>query len=179
MSTTATRTPPRITLVVAADEAGGIGKAGGLPWHLPADLRFFKRVTQGHPVVMGRKTHESIGRALPGRHNVVISHDPDCRTAAGCLVAESLEAALDIAAREPGGTEVMVIGGAAIFAQALPRAERIYLTRVHARLPADTFLPAIDWDDWEEVWREDHPADAANPYAYSFILLERRRAAGD
>lgn len=165
---------PRLTLVVAADEGGGIGLAGGLPWRLPGDLKFFRKVTMGHPLVMGRRTHESIGRALPGRANIVISRDPAYRPAEGCRRAGSLDEAVEMAAREPGGEEIMVIGGAEIFRQALPRADRLYLTRVHARLPADTFLPEIDESDWRECWREDHAADARNDHAYSFILLARR-----
>lgn len=164
---------PRVTLVVAADLAEGIGKDGALPWRLPGDLRFFKRVTSGHPVVMGRKTHDSIGRALPGRTNVVISRNPAYRPAEGCRTAGSLLVALDIAAEAEGGEEIMVIGGAEVIREVLPRAERIYLTRVHGRFPADTFLPDIDWSAWREVWREDHPADDKNPYPHSFILLER------
>ncbi|RDD62534.1 dihydrofolate reductase [Ferruginivarius sediminum] len=167
---------PRVTLVVAADEQGGIGLDGGLPWRLPNDLKFFKRVTAGHPLVMGRRTHESIGRALPGRTNIVISRNPDYRPMTGCLKAGSLEEALSFAAREPGGEEVMVIGGAEIFREALARAERIYLTRVHATVAADTFLPSVDPDEWRERWRESHAADECNPHAYSFILLERRSA---
>lgn len=163
---------PRITLVVAADEAGAIGQAGGLPWRLPADLQFFKRVTMGHPLVMGRKTHESIGRSLPGRLNVVVTRDPAYRPFEGAVVADSLEDALAKAA-EADGEEAMVIGGAEIFRQALPMAERIYLTRVHATFDADTFLPDVPPGQWNEVWREEHGADDRNPYGFSFRLLER------
>lgn len=164
----------RVTLVVAADEAGGIGLDGGLPWRLPEDLKFFKRVTQGHPLVMGRKTHDSIGRALPGRSNIVVSRDPACRVAEGCDLAESLADGLAKAARAPGGDEIMVIGGAELFRQVLPLADRIYLTRVHAKLPADTWLPDLESDAWEEIWREDHAADERHAYGYSFIRLDRQ-----
>jgi dihydrofolate reductase len=165
-----------VALVVAADEADGIGRDGRLPWHLPGDLAFFKRVTMGCPLVMGRKTHESIGRALPGRRNIVVTRDRDYRPCTGAETAGSLEDALELA--RSGGPEavpeaVMVIGGAEIFAAALPQARRLYLTRVHATVACDTFLPAIDWSQWRETWRETHPADARNPYAYSFLLLER------
>lgn len=168
---------PPVALVVAADAAGGIGRDGGLPWHLPGDLAFFKRVTMGRPLVMGRKTHDSIGRALPGRRNLVVTRDPAYRPFDGAETAASLDAALD-AARADGPDAVMVIGGAEIFAAALPMAQRLYLTRVHATTDCDTFLPQIDWSHWRETWREDHPADARNPYAYSFLLLERVRSGG-
>lgn len=173
--------PPRaiIGLVVAADEAGGIGKDGGLPWHLPNDLKFFKRVTSGHPVVMGRKTHQSIGKALPGRANVVVSRDPDYRPAEGCVSAPAIDTALAMARRMEGGETIMVIGGAEVFRAVLPRADRIYLTRVHATFPADTFLPDIDETEWREAWREDQPADERNAYRHTFVLLERRRSGGE
>lgn len=163
---------PRVTLVVAADAAGGIGKDGDLPWRLPEDLKFFKRVTMGHPLVMGRKTHDSIGRSLPGRLNVVVTRQAGYQPHAGAVVAASLEDALAKAANADP-EEVMVIGGAEIFRLALPLADRIYLTRVHATFDADTFLPGVDPARWHESWREDHAADARNPHAYSFILLER------
>jgi len=172
MSRAGQGTGPRITLVVAADEAGGIGKDGGLPWRLPGDLAFFKRVTMGHPLIMGRKTHESIGRSLPGRRNVVVTRDPGYRPFGDAATAASLDAALALAA-QADPAEAMVIGGAEIFRQALPMAERIYLTRVHATFDADTHLPALDLGTWAERWREDHAADARNPHAYSFLLLQR------
>lgn len=163
---------PRMTLVVAADEAGGIGQDGGLPWRLPDDLNWFKRVTMGYPLVMGRKTHESIGRSLPGRLNVVITRQAGYLPFDGAVVAGSLPAALDRAARD-NADEVMVIGGAEIFRAALPMADRVLLTRVHDRFAADTFLEDLDTGTWRETWREEHPADARNPHAYSFIELVR------
>ena len=166
-------TDSAIALVVAADRAGGIGYEGGLPWHLPADLQFFKRVTRGHPVVMGRKTHESIGRCLPQRTNIVVSRDPDYRPWENAQCVESLAAALAAAARQGAGGPVMVIGGEEIFRQALDRARILYLTRIDASFPADTFLPEIDWSAWDEVWREDHEPDDRNPVPYSFIRYER------
>lgn len=167
---------PEIALVVAADEAGGIGDRGGLPWHLPGDLAFFKRVTMGCPLVMGRRTHESIGRALPGRANIVVTRQSGYTPFAGAWAAACLDGALAQAAESAPGAPVMVIGGAGLFAQALPRARRLYLTRVHARCPADTHLPAIAWDEWTETWRADHDADERNPVPYSFHVLERRPA---
>ena len=163
---------PRMTLVVAADEAGGIGLGGDLPWRLPDDLKWFKRVTMGHPLVMGRKTHESIGRGLPGRLNVVITRQAGYQPYAGAVVADSLETALTRAGADDAA-EVMVIGGAEIFRSALPIADRVLLTRVHDTFPADTFLDDLDPASWRETWREDHEADARNPHAYSLIELVR------
>ena len=163
---------PRMTLVVAADQAGGIGLDGDLPWRLPDDLKWFKRVTMGYPLVMGRKTHESIGRSLPGRLNVVITRQDGYVPYDGAEVAGSLAAALDRAAAD-NADEVMVIGGAEIFRSALPMADRVLLTRVHATFAADTFLNDLDPGEWREIWREDHAADARNPHAYSFIELMR------
>ena len=162
-----------LTLVVAADKRDGIGHRGGLPWHLPNDLRFFKRVTNGHPLIMGRKTHESIGRALPGRPNIVISRDPHYTPFEGALCAGSLDAALGAAHEALPNSPVMVIGGEQIFRLALPWAARLYLTRIHGEYPADTLLPAIDWEHWREIWREDQPTDEKNEVAHSFILYER------
>ena len=163
---------PRMTLVVAADEAGGIGLGGDLPWRLPDDLKWFKRVTMGYPLVMGRKTHESIGRSLPGRLNVVITRQADYVPFNGAVVADSLETALDRAAAD-NAEEVMVIGGAEIFRSALPISDRVLLTRVHDTFPADTFLDDLDPASWRETWREDHEANARNPHPYSFIELLR------
>ncbi len=163
---------PRMTLVVAADQAGGIGHNGDLPWRLPDDLKWFKRVTMGHPLVMGRKTHESIGRSLPGRLNVVITRQGDYMPFDGAVVADSLETAL-ARAGEDDAAEVMVIGGAEIFRSALGMADRVLLTRVHDTFEADTFLDDLDLATWRETWREDHQADARNPHAYSFIELLR------
>lgn len=159
----------RITLVVAMDEAGVIGADGDMPWHLPADLRHFKRVTLGKPVLMGRRTHESIGRPLPGRLNLVLTRDRHL-VAPGCDVVHDMDQAL---AAAEGVPELMVIGGAEIFRLFLPRADRILLTRVHGRFSGDTWFPDPDLADWKEVSREDFPADARNPHAYSFQELER------
>jgi dihydrofolate reductase len=163
---------PRMTLVVAADVAGGIGQDGGLPWRLPDDLKWFKRVTMGYPLVMGRKTHDSIGRSLPGRLNIVITRQDDYVPYDGAVVVGSLEAALARAARE-NAHEVMVIGGAEIFRSALEMADRVLLTRVHDTFAADTHLDDLDPASWRETWREDHPANERNPHAYSFIELVR------
>lgn len=159
-----------LSIVVAAGENNEIGKGGRMPWHLPADLKHFKTLTLGKPVIMGRKTFAAIGKPLPGRRNIVVTRDPNFQVD-GCEVAHSFMDALILAA---GAPEIMVIGGAEIYREALPRAQRIYSTRVHARFDADTFFPQLDLDDWKETAREDHVADERNPFAYSFITLERR-----
>ena len=158
-----------VAIVVAMSENRVIGRRNALPWRLPADLRHFRRITLGKPVLMGRKTFESIGHALEGRTNIVISRDPQFQ-ASGCLLASSLDEALT----RPGEDEIMVIGGASIYAQALPQTERIYLTLVHASIEGDAFFPAIDEDEWLTVARTDHHADERNAYPYSFLTLERR-----
>lgn len=160
----------RLSLIVAMARNRAIGRAGGLPWRLPADLRHFRRLTLGKPVIMGRRTHESIGRPLPDRHNVVVTRKPGYR-AVGCTVVDSLAAALSAAG---AAGEVMVIGGAALYQEAIPQATRIYLTEVQAEPAGDVFFPALPAGQWHEIQREDHPADAANEFAYSFVVLERR-----
>ena len=163
-------TPPRIGLVVAAAENGVIGRDNALPWRLPEDLRRFKALTLGKPVLMGRRTYDSIGRALPGRRNLVLTRNRRWQ-AADVHVVHSLAEALAQAAPAP---ELLVIGGEALFRDLLHQAERIYLTRVHATLAGDTHFPALDPGAWREVTREHHPADARHAYPMSFITLERR-----
>lgn len=160
-----------VSIIVAADEHGGIGRAGGLPWHLPDDLKRFKALTMGKPIVMGRKTWDSIGRPLPGRRNMVVSRQPGLAIE-GAEVFDSFDAAVQSAADVP---ELCVIGGAEIYREALPRAEAIHLTRVHATTGADTFFPAIDAAEWEEVAREDRTADERHAHAFSFLTLRRIR----
>ena len=164
-----------LAIIVACAENGVIGRNNALPWHLSEDLRYFKRVTLGKPIVMGRKTFESIGRPLPGRTNIVISRNPDF-SADGVKVVSTLDAALELAesiALIDGAEELMVIGGAQIYAEALPSAERLYLTEVHAEVEGDAYLPEIDWSEWREVRRERHEAMEPNPYDYSFVVFER------
>lgn len=164
---------PRITLVAAMARDRVIGRDGVMPWHLPADLRHFKEVTLGHPVLMGRKTFESIGRPLPGRTNVVISRSrpalPD-----GVRLAGSLDEAVALAGEE---TELMVIGGGEIYAQALPLAERLELTLIDARIDGQTRFPAFDLADWRVAAARARPADAANPHVLTFLTLLRHSAA--
>jgi len=159
----------RVSIVVATDEQGGIGLEGRLPWHLPNDLKRFKALTMGKPIVMGRRTFDSIGRALPGRVNIVVSRQSGLGID-GCVVVPSLEAALEAAGE---ADETCVIGGAEIYRLALPLAETLHLTRVHATVGADTFFPVIDAAQWEEISREDCPADERHAYPYSFVTLRR------
>lgn len=165
-----------IALIVAAADNDVIGRNNALPWDLPADLAHFKRQTLGKPVLMGRLTHESIGRPLPGRANIVISRDPDYRSP-GVQVVGSVEAALALAngiALTDGATALMVIGGAQIYALAMPKAQHIYLTRVHLRPAGDARLPAICWDEWRETGRSEMPATGPYP-AYTFLEYTRKR----
>lgn len=161
-----------LSLVVAAADNGVIGRDGDLPWRLPADLQHFKRLTLNKTILMGRKTWQSLGRPLPQRDNWVVSRDPGFE-APGARVFASVEAAI-AAADAAGMTELMIIGGAQIYAQTLPQARTLYLTRVHAQVDGDTRLPPIDADAFAEVAREDHPADERHALAYSFITLQRR-----
>jgi dihydrofolate reductase len=160
----------RIALIAALADNRVIGYKNRLPWRLSADLQHFKRVTMGKPVVMGRKTWESIGRPLPGRTNIVVTRDTGLR-AEGCVVVHSVQQALEVAA---GADEVMVMGGADLYAQVLPRADRLYLTEVAADVEGDVRFPDIDPNDWVEVQRERHPADENNEYDYTFVVLDRR-----
>lgn len=159
----------RLSAVVAASDNEVIGRDSGLPWHLPADLQHFKRLTLGKPMLMGRKTYESIGRPLPGRRNLVLTHSRDFAPP-GVEIFRSLEQALDAVADQP---ELMIIGGAAVFELTLPATGRIYLTRVHAMVAGDVLLPPLDPAQWRETQREERAADAANPIALSFITLDR------
>jgi dihydrofolate reductase len=154
---------------------GCIGRDNDLPWRLPGDLQYFKRVTRGKPVIMGRRTWESLKGPLPQRTNIVITGQPDYR-AEGVEVVASLGAALvlaeDVAAADDID-EVVVIGGAGIFRDALPRADRVYMTEVQADVEGDTFFPALD-ERWLETWREDHRAGERDDHDYSFVLFERK-----
>lgn len=158
-----------LSLIVAVARNGVIGRDGTLPWRLPEDLRHFRRTTLGRPVLMGRRTFESIGRPLDRRRNVVLSRDP-AFAPAGVEVDRSLEAAL---ARTADAEETVVIGGASLYAESLPRARRLYLTRVHADVPGDVRFPDFDLSAWREVERRDFPADARHAHAFSIVTLER------
>lgn len=162
----------RVSILVAAARSGVIGRGGELPWRLPADLRFFKRVTMGHHLIMGRKTWASIGRPLPGRTMVVLTRSPGLELA-GATVVHDLPEALALA-RAAGDTEAFVIGGAEVYARALPLADRLYLTRVHADVEGDVRFPDLDEHRWVEVAREEHAADEHHAHAFAFCTLERR-----
>ncbi len=158
-----------VSLVVAMAENRVIGAHGRLPWHLPADLRHFKRLTLGRPVIMGRRTYESIGRVLPQRPNIVVSRNP-AFSAPGCVHVASLEEALAACVT---AEEAMIIGGVQLYGTALPLARRIHLTLVHARPSGDARFPELAPGAWRECTREEYPADADNAYAMSFLTLER------
>lgn len=158
-----------LSLIVAFAEERVIGAYNELPWRLPADLKRFRAITWAKPVLMGRKTFESIGKPLPGRLNVVITGNTAYR-AQGCIVVNSLEEAMACYAAYP---EVIAIGGASVYAQVLPMARRMYLTRIHHRFAGDTYFPDFCYYAWREIERVDYQPDAKNPYPYSFIVLER------
>lgn len=172
MSTDTRVARPSLELVVAAARNGVIGRDNGLPWCLPADLAHFKRVTLGHPILMGRRTWDSIGRPLPGRQNIVLTRDPAFR-ASGATVVHSLAEAQAAAA---GAGRLMVIGGADLFRACLGDADVLHLTEVDADLEGDVQFPPWRREDWQEVWREAHPADERHAYGYSFVTLRRRAA---
>lgn len=161
----------RIVLIAATGKRRELGLDNQLLWHLPADLAHFKARTLGRPIVMGRKTHESIGRALPGRRNIVISRNPDYR-ADGCDVATTPEQAVTLAGDVD---ELMIIGGAAIYELFLPHADLIELTEVDGEFEADAFFPQLPADDWRETASEAHPADERNAHAFRFVTLTRQR----
>lgn len=162
----------RISLIVAVGLRDEIGKDGKMPWHLPTDLRHFKTTTLGKPVLMGRKTLEAIGQPLPERRNLVLTRDGNFKVD-GCETVHSVQEALTLAADAP---EFMVIGGGEVYRMAWAKADRIYLTRIQAEVDgADTFFPSLNVREWCEVSREDHRADAKNPFDYSFLVFDRVR----
>ena len=159
-----------LSLIVAMAKNRVIGRDNALPWRLPADLKHFRRVTMGKPIVMGRKTFDSIGKPLDGRKNIVITRNSDYRPD-GVTVVDSLDGALNAA----GDSEVMIIGGATIYEQVLPRADRIHLTLIDENFEGDAFFPVLIDDEWREVERTDiAPGEDAN-FGYSFVKLERLR----
>lgn len=164
----------RLSLIVAMSENRVIGKDNALPWRLPEDLKRFRQFTTGHPVIMGRRSYESIGRPLPDRTNIIVTRRPGYR-APGCLVAHTIEDAMSCAS---GAGEIFIIGGAELYVQTLDRADRIYLTLVHADIAGDTFFPALETAAWRETARERRGADDRHAYAYSFLTLERAHPRG-
>ena len=159
----------RISIVVAAAENGVIGTGNALPWHLPDDLKRFKVLTMGKPILMGRKTHESIGRPLPGRTNIVISRQRGL-TLPGCLVVSSIDEARQAAG---AAEELVVIGGAELYAQALSFVDVIHMTRVHAKVDGDAYFPALAAGAWRERVIATHPADDRHAFGFTFLDLER------
>jgi|TARA_B100000315_G_scaffold100289_1_gene92169 dihydrofolate reductase len=158
-----------------------IGRNNNLPWHLAEDLKYFKRVTMGNCIIMGRKTWESIGRVLPGRTNIVVTANPDY-LAEGVRVVHSLEEALSLAesiSEIDGSEEAFIIGGAGLYQTALPMAQRFHLTRVHADVEGDTYLAEFDQSQWREISRQEFQKSDTNPYDYSICLLERINGVGD
>lgn len=165
----------RLALMAAKATNNVIGRNNALPWYLPNDLKYFKQVTLGKPIIMGRNTWESLKKALPGRTNIVITRQPDYH-AEGAKVVASLDQALVLAeqvALIDGRDEVVVIGGAQIYQLALPRTDRLYLTEVHADVEGDTWFPEVDASQWREITRDDFPAEGPNPYDYSFVVYDR------
>ncbi|CAD6552258.1 dihydrofolate reductase [Paraburkholderia sabiae] len=160
-----------LTLIVARARNGVIGRDNQLPWRLPEDLAFFKRTTMGAPIVMGRKTHESIGRVLPGRRNIVVTRDA-ARRFEGCDTVTNLDDALALAARD-GAAEVFLIGGAQLYEEGLRRAGKMIVTEIHADFEGDAWFPAPDAALWEEVSRETHVAKEPNDFEYAFVIYRR------
>ncbi len=160
-----------LSLIAAIADNGVIGLKGKLPWKLPSDLQHFKKITMACPIIMGRKTYESIGRPLPGRRNIVLSRIKHFAVP-GCEVFSTLEAALE---KLKDAKEIFVIGGESVYKEALPYAQTLYITQVHAQVQGDTFFPTWEKSKWTEVSRENHNADTENEYPYSFIILKANR----
>jgi len=164
----------RIVIIVAASENNVIGNNGSIPWHLPDDLTFFRRKTEGHPVIMGRKTFDSLPNGpLPNRENIIVTRSrtydhPNCKE------ASSLEEAIMFAKRNSDKESVFIIGGGEIYKEAMDVANVVYLTRVHTEIEGDVFFPELDTNEWEEVAREEHAADEKHNYAFTFLTFKRR-----
>lgn len=161
-----------ISFIWAMDKHRVIGKNNQLPWHLPEDLKFFKRVTMGHPIIMGRKTFESIGRPLPGRKNIIVTRNREY-TNENCEVMYDVESLLAFC-RQNSDEEYFVIGGAEIFQQLFPYVDRLYITKIDEAFEGDTYFPAIDLDDWQLSSQEKGIKDEKNPYDYEFLIYEKK-----
>ncbi len=162
-----------VSLIWAMTDERVIGIKNTLPWKLPADMKWFRQNTLGKPIIMGRKTFESFGaKPLPQRLNIIVSSDGSYQ-AQGAIVAQSMEAALQAA---NDAEEVMIIGGASLYEQTLPLAQRLYMTTVHADVEGDAWFPEFNLSEWDEIQRLEHPADAKNPYACSFVVMERKNS---
>ena len=158
-----------ISLIAAMDRNRLIGAGNRLPWRLPADMRHFRQLTLGKPVLMGRRTFESIGKPLPKRTNIILTRDPHF-SASGCIVAHSVDGALR---KATGCEEVMIIGGYSIYEQFLDRAKRFYLTQIHESFRGDVYFPAFELGDWREVRRIKREPDTDNPHSYDFVFLHK------
>lgn len=162
----------KLSAIVAMSENHVIGNNNQLPWHLPADLKHFKTLTSGHTIIMGRKTHEAIGRALPQRFNIVITHNKHYQ-AKDCVVVHSLDEALTHQA-SAADNELFIIGGEQIYRLALPYIQCLYLTIVHQTITGDAYFPELNLNEWQEISRETHPADEQHAVAFSFVTLQRQ-----
>lgn len=161
----------KISIIVAVDENILIGKRNSLPWYIPADLKHFKETTMGHHILFGQTTHESIGRPLPGRTNVVLSNDKNFKSE-GCVIVHTPDDAVNFA-KKAGESELFICGGAMIYKTFLPLADRIYMTKIHHEFDGDIYFPEIDLKKWKVISKELHDADVKNPYPYEFLLLEK------
>jgi len=161
-----------ISIIVGLGNNNEIGKGNDIPWYLPADLKYFKQKTIGHPIIMGRKCYESIGRPLPKRTNIIVTRNPEFE-AEGCITAFTLDAAIQLA-KAYDTEEIFIIGGGEIYKEGLSLASRIYITYIDIDIPnADVFFPALDTKEWSIISEEAHTKDAKNPYDYTFTILER------
>ncbi|NLR93048.1 dihydrofolate reductase [Flammeovirga agarivorans] len=158
----------KISIIVAKAENNVIGKDNQLIWHIPADLKYFKKVTSGHCVIMGRKTHESIGKCLPNRLNIVISRNSEYQGYERSVIANSLTDAIEVA-RQNGENEVFIIGGGSIYEEAMSLADKLYVTEIHDQFVGDTFFPEVSSENWVEISRFEYPKGENSPYAYSFV----------
>ncbi len=166
----------QISMIAAIDKNRLIGNGPHIPWQLPADLQHFREMTIGKPVVMGRKTFETLPKPLTKRKNMILTRNRNYTAPKECIVAHSVEDVIKTAKTlyENGSTELMICGGAPIYAAFLSYASRLYLTQIHAAFEGDVYFPEFDWNEWEEVSRTDHKADEKNPHQYSFLILQKR-----
>jgi len=162
-----------ISLIVAADENNIIGDGAALPWHLPADVKFFRDTTRGHTFIMGRRTFDSIGHPLPKRRNIIVTRQSDLRVE-GCEMAHSIEQALQMA-KDDHADEIFILGGGEIYRLALPLANRVYLTRVHTTVGEGVSFPELPADAWQETGRSEYPADQENKFSMTFLTYEKKK----
>jgi dihydrofolate reductase len=162
-----------LSAIVATTDNNVISKDGKIPWHMPTDFERLKIITMGHPIIMGRKTHDSIGRTLPGRLNIVISSNPGYKVHNGSILVSSLDEALNLE-QVKNADEAIIFGGESIYVQSLPRTQKIYFTRVHTNVDGDTFF-RFNQDEWNIVSKESFKKDAENPFDHDFLILERKK----